>query len=236
MPVFQLADDLLFPPPECAEEDGLLAVGGDLSEERLLLAYSMGIFPWYSDTLPILWWSPDPRFVLMPSELRISRSLRQTIRKGIFTVTMDTAFEEVIKNCALVKRKHERGTWITDEMMEAYLALHRSGFAHSVESWRDGELAGGLYGISLGSAFFGESMFARMPDSSKVAFAVLVRQLRTWGFSLIDCQMTTQHLGRFGARDVPRQRFLEMLRAALMIPTRRGKWEMESTQGTEQKA
>jgi len=224
MPVFRLPNDYIFPPPHLAEESGLLAVGGDLSKPRLLLAYSMGIFPWYSEGDPILWWSPDPRLVLFPDELRISRSLRQTIRRNIFRVTMDTAFEEVIGNCAATRRKNADGTWITDEMMEAYIYLHRTGYAHSVEAWADEKLAGGLYGVSLGSAFFGESMFTKTSNASKVAFIALVHQLAKWNFTFIDCQLTTPHLLSLGAREIPRTKFLAMLKSALLDPAKKGKW------------
>ena len=174
MPIFKLTNELIFPSPHLAEEDGLLAIGGDLSEARLLLAYSMGIFPWYSEGDPILWWSTDPRLVLFPEDLKVSRSLNQTLRKGIFNITFDEAFEEVIRNCASVHSKADGGTWITDDMMDAYIDLHHAGYAHSVESWFEGKLAGGLYGISIGSAFFGESMFAKKSDASKAAFVTLV--------------------------------------------------------------
>jgi len=227
MPVFRLTDKIVFPPPDLAEDEGLLAVGGDLSEQRLLLAYSMGIFPWYSDGSPILWWSPDPRLILLPEELKISRSLKQTIKKGIFKVTMDRAFDSVIRNCASVLRKDDRGTWITDEMIGAYINLNNSGYAHSVESWVDGELAGGLYGVALGSAFFGESMFARKGNASKVAFVTLVQQLLRWGFTLIDCQITTSHLKNFGAHEISRTAFMKMLKTALEMPNRRGKWKFD---------
>ncbi len=228
MPVFRLTDEIVFPPPDLAEDEGLLAIGGDLSEQRLLLAYSMGIFPWYSDCSPILWWSPDPRLILLPEGLKISRSLRQTIKKGIFEVTMDRAFDSVIRNCASAQRKDERGTWITDEMIEAYILLHNSGYAHSVESWVDGEIAGGLYGVALGSAFFGESMFARKSNASKVAFVTLVQQLHRWEFSLIDCQINTLHLRSFGAHEIPRKEFLKMLKTALDVPTSKGKWKLDN--------
>jgi leucyl/phenylalanyl-tRNA--protein transferase len=223
MPVFQLARRKMFPPPELAEKDGLLAVGGDLSRDRILLAYSMGIFPWYSEDSPILWWAPDPRLVLFPEEFRLSRSLRQTIRKGTYAVTFDTAFSAVIRNCAAVRRR-EKGTWITDEMAEAYCGLHEAGLAHSVESWSNGELAGGLYGVALGRVFFGESMFTLKKDASKVAFERLVRRLIERDFLLIDCQMTTRHLLSLGAREIPRSVFTRMLKQALEKPIPAGRW------------
>ncbi|WP_442891719.1 leucyl/phenylalanyl-tRNA--protein transferase [Dissulfurispira sp.] len=224
MPVFQLSEKLIFPSPEFSEPDGLLAVGGDLSEERLLLAYSMGIFPWYSEDSPILWWSPDPRLVMIPEELKLSRSLRQVINKNTFKITMDNAFEDVIRSCADVHKKRHSGTWITEEMIDAYINLHNSGFAHSVESWYEGELAGGLYGVSLGGAFFGESMFSKKSNASKVAFVYLVQKSINWGFGLIDCQVTTEHLMSLGAKEVPRAEFMKMLKQALKMPTRRGTW------------
>ncbi len=224
MPVFRLDEDLLFPPPELAGEDGLLAVGGDLSEDRLLLAYSMGIFPWFSDDTPILWWSPDPRLVLKPDELKISRSLRKTIEKNVFRVTLDTAFEDVIRACASVPRKDGQGTWITGDMIEAYCRLHEAGIAHSVESWHEGELAGGLYGVAMGSVFFGESMFARKSDASKTAFVMLIRYLRERNFRMIDCQVRTRHLMSLGAREIPRSEFSRILRESLNTQNRPGKW------------
>lgn len=228
MPVFQLSEDLIFPDPEYAEEDGLLAVGGDLSEDRLLLAYEMGIFPWYSEGSPILWWSPDPRLVLMPEKLKVSRSLRQVQKKKLFRVTMDTAFEATIRSCADVHAGKSEGTWITDEMVEAYCNLHKSGFAHSVETWHDDELVGGLYGVSLGSAFFGESMFNLMSNASKVAMVHLVGHLRRWGFRLLDCQVTTAHLKVMGAEEIPRTRFLSLLGKCINEPAHSGRWSFDS--------
>lgn len=224
MPVFWLRDDLIFPPPEYAEPDGLLAVGGDLSEKRLLLAYSMGIFPWYSEGSPILWWSPNPRLILIPEEVRVSKSLKQVLTKGVYRITIDTAFDEVIRNCADIHRQKKGSTWITEEMIDAYIGLHKSGFAHSVESWFEEKLVGGLYGVSLGGAFFGESMFSKKPNASKVAFVALVKKLIEWEFILVDCQVTTAHLINFGAKEVSRSEFMKILRHALDMPTKKGKW------------
>jgi leucyl/phenylalanyl-tRNA---protein transferase len=215
MPVALLSDEISFPPHELAEADGLLAVGGDLSEERLLKAYSTGIFPWYSENSPLLWWSPDPRLVLFPSEMKVSRSLRQCLKKDIYLITINTAFEQIIQCCADSSRKGQSGTWITEEMIHAYSRLHRSGHAHSVEAWHDGELVGGLYGIIMGKIFFGESMFAKMSNASKVAFVTFVEQLAAQGFDLIDCQVKTEHLVRMGAREIPRSIFLKILKKAL---------------------
>ncbi len=205
-------DDLSFPPLEKAmrEPNGLLAAGGDLSPERLLAAYRHGCFPWYQEGQPLLWWSPDPRTVLFPEELHVSRSLRKTLRQETFTVTFDRAFQAVIEGCA-GPRRYADGTWITTPMQNAYLALHRLGVAHSVEVWQDGRLVGGLYGLAMGRLFFGESMFSRATDASKVGFVALVERLRDWGFKLIDCQMPTQHLASFGARAIPREAFAEAL-------------------------
>lgn len=215
MAIFYLNSELSFPPPHFAEPDGLLAIGGDLSSERLLEAYSKGIFPWYIESSPILWWSPDPRFVLFPDELTISRSLKQLIKKDVFRITTDMAFNEVIKSCAVVERKGSHGTWLTDEMIDAYIRLHRLGYAHSVESWHEGELAGGLYGVAMGAVFFGESMFSIKSNASKVAFAKTVVKLKEWGFRIIDCQVETQHLYRFGARLIPGKEFQQILAESL---------------------
>lgn len=211
MPVYQLIDEAIFPPPSHAEPDGLLAVGGGLSPERLLLAYASGIFPWYSSNDPILWWSPDPRFILYPNELKVSKSLEKTIRKEKFEVTIDRDFYNVITNCAQVRVKKGEGTWITDEMRSAYCQLHEMGYAHSVESWHNGILEGGLYGVSLGRCFFGESMFSLMTDASKVAFVLLVKELAKRDFELVDCQMPSDHLISFGARGIGRDLFIKGL-------------------------
>ena len=225
--IFQLDQRLRFPPPELAEQSGLLAVGGDLRPERLVLAYGMGIFPWYNEETPILWHSPDPRMVLRAPELHVGRSLAKTMRRDPYAVRLDTAFRAVVEACAEVPRPGQGGTWITAEMIDAYEELHRRGVAHSAESWDDSELAGGLYGVSLGGAFFGESMFARAPDASKVAFVTLVRQLERWGIELVDCQVRTEHLAHFGATEWPRPRFLAALEAALKKPTQLGPWRLE---------
>lgn len=229
MPIHRLGRESLFPDPAQADPDGLLAVGGDLSPERLLAAYARGIFPWFDERSPILWWSPDPRLVLEPERLHVSRRLARTIRGGRFRVSADTAFEEVIRRCAARARPGQRGTWITREMCEAYVALHRLGFAHSFEAWEGDTLAGGLYGVSLGAAFFGESMFADRPDASKVAFVAAVDWLRSHGISLVDCQVRTEHLVSLGAREIPRDDFLERLSAALEARTLRGRWSLEAS-------
>lgn len=215
MPVYRLSKRLAFPSPEMAGEGGLLAAGGDLSVQRLVLAYSMGIFPWYSEGYPILWWSPDPRLILVPDEIKVSKTLRQTIRQGRFRVTVNEAFEDVIRNCATVKRKDGQGTWITQEMIRAYIRLHKAGYAHSVESWDGNELAGGLYGVMMGRAFFGESMFTKKSDASKVALVVYATELARNGFEFIDCQVTTKHMKSFGAQEISRAEFMKRLEKAL---------------------
>ena len=202
----------------------MLAVGGDLREERLLLAYAMGIFPWYSEGEPILWWSPDPRLILPLDRFHESRRLQRMLRQGTFRVTMDTAFDRVIEACATIPRDGQDGTWIMPEMIEAYCRLHEAGYAHAAECWRGGELVGGIYGVSLGACFFGESMFSRVSNASKVALATLVAQLKAWGFHMIDCQVTTPHMLSLGACEVRREEFLRMLTADLKAPTRVGKW------------
>jgi leucyl/phenylalanyl-tRNA--protein transferase len=219
MPIFRLADQLIFPDPELAEPEGLLAVGGDLSVPRLLLAYSMGIFPWFNEGEPILWWSPDPRCVLELDEVRVSRRLARVLRRGVFSVTFDRAFAQVVDNCAGLRRERGEGTWITAGMAEAYCRLHKAGYAHSVEAWQDGTLAGGLYGIALGPFFFGESMFSRITDASKVVFTTLARLLRELDYELLDCQLPSAHLFSLGARSLPRSEFLRRLAAGGLRPS-----------------
>ncbi len=224
MPVYRLTRELVFPHPREAEPNGLLAVGGDLGSGRLLLAYSMGIFPWYSDGQPILWWSPDPRCVLELEDFHVSRRLRRVLNQGRFRVSFDEDFRAVIRACAAVERPGQEGTWITAEMEQAYVLLYEAGLAHSVECRLGADLVGGIYGIALGRGFFGESMFHRERDASKVALARLVERLAGWGFHFIDVQVTTSHMLSLGAREVPRTAFLERLEAALRHPTRRGSW------------
>lgn len=214
------------------EPDGLLAIGGDLSPARLEAAYRRGIFPWYNHDQPILWWSPDPRAVLFPERLKISRSLRKALRKQAFRVTADQAFLEVIEACSAPRsqdKQSDPGTWITSEMKQAYLQLHRAGLAHSVECWRDEQLVGGLYGVAIGRVFFGESMFTRVTDASKVAFVHLVRQLARWKFALIDCQIQSAHLESLGADTISRERFTQFLDQYCRKPGHPGPWVMEDT-------
>ena len=217
-----------FPDPNRADAEGLLAFGGDLAPERLLDAYAHGVFPWFNDDRqPVAWWSPDPRAVLAPGDFRVSRSLAKRLRAGFYRVTMDAAFAEVVAGCA-APRADAQGTWITPRMGDAYLRLHELGFAHSVEAWRGEALAGGLYGVSLGRLFFGESMFSRMPDASKAALAHLARQLAAWGFALIDCQFLTDHLRSLGAEAMPRRDFLRQVAANDRFETRRGAWAFDA--------
>lgn len=226
MPVYRLGDELVFPPVYGAE-DGLVAVGGDLSVERLVLAYSSGLFPWYAEGQPILWHSPDPRYVITHDTLHVPRRVLRRVRSCPYRITLDTAFEQVIDACARIERPGQGGTWITGAMREAYVRLHRDGLAHSAEAWSDGELVGGLYGVSLGAAFFGESMFATASDASKIAFVRLVQQFERWGIGLIDCQTQTDHLERFGALAWSRDRYLGKLAAALERPTKQGRWSFD---------
>ncbi len=221
--------DPTFPPADAASPEGLLAIGGDLSRVRLLSAYRHGIFPWFSEGQPLLWWSPDPRALLFPQEIRIRRSLAKRIRNGGFTVTADTCFREVMQGCAAAPRSRGGpGTWIVPAMVEAYCDLHQAGYAHSLEVWHEGELAGGLYGVAVGAAFCGESMFSRVRDASKVALAHLAAQLARWSFSFIDCQLPTPHLASLGAVTVARRDFLRRLGEAVAMPGRPGRWRLDA--------
>jgi leucyl/phenylalanyl-tRNA--protein transferase len=215
--------DYDFPPLDAASPEGLLAIGGDLCPDRILSAYRRGIFPWFSGNQPILWWSPNPRAVLLPSQIRISRSLKKNIRNRGFRITTDRAFVDVVKECAK-DREQQKGTWITTEMRDAYTALHSRGHAHSVETWQNGELVGGLYGISIGKAFFGESMFARETDSSKTALVGLSTLLTTWEYHFIDCQVRSSHLDSLGAKCIPRNQFSKMLERAIRVPVAPHHW------------
>ncbi len=227
MPVFRLTDALIFPDPDFAEPDGLLAIGGDLSPARLIMAYSQGIFPWFSGGDPILWWSPAPRLILFPREFHLPKRLRRTLAANIFLVTADTAFAQVITACASASGRLERGSWITPEMQQAYCRLHELGFAHSIECWREGQLAGGLYGVCLDGIFFGESMFTRVTDASKVALATLVEQALHLNLAMIDCQMTTEHLLRFGTQEVSRAFFQAQLDEHINQCLPQGKWQLK---------
>lgn len=226
MPVFWLSEDHnVFPDPELANEDGVLAVGGDLSPERLLTAYQMGIFPWFNEGDPILWWSPDPRFVLFPDKLKVAKSMRPYFNQRKFDYTLDKDFRAVIHQCQTQRRKGQYGgTWITEEMLEAYCRLHQLGYAHSVEVWQKDELVGGLYGISLGKIFFGESMFTHVSNASKFGFISLVRLLKKLDFQLIDCQQETRHLESLGAENIARETFLDYLEKNKKEPALRGSW------------
>lgn len=230
MPVYRLIDEPVFPAPQDADESGLLAVGGDLHAERLLRAYSLGIFPWYCEGEPILWFSPDPRMVLATDELRVSRGHRRTLRDARFELTLDRDFERVIRACATLRRASGEGTWITEDMISAYCRLHELGFAHSAEAWRGGaggELVGGVYGISIGAYFSGESMFHTTAGASLAALIALVRQLAAWRVTLFDCQLHSPHMERLGARQWSRARFLAALARAVEAPSRRGSWRFE---------
>lgn len=226
MPVYRLPKDLIFPDPRLSNKEGLLAVGGDLSPERLLCAYSQGIFPWYGRQDPILWWSPDPRCVIFPGNIRISKSMAKFLRKNKYKITYDTVFPEVISMCMKL-RKDE--TWLTEDMIEAYCRLHRLGFGHSVEAWFENKLVGGLYGVSLGKCFFGESMFSTMDNASKTAIISLSQELASRGFLLIDCQVYSPHLESLGAVNIPRSEFLCCLKSGLSQETIRGRWSFMGT-------
>lgn len=208
---------ITFPPVESADEDGLLAVGGDLSIETLLTAYRSGIFPWFGKNEPILWWSPDPRFVILPDGLRVSKSMRRILDKNVFEIRFNTAFEAVISECAKIKRAGQRSTWITDAMKAAYIDLHKAGYAFCGEAWKDGKLAGGFYGVKLGSCFFGESMFSRETNASKAAFLTFAEKFFEEGGVLIDCQVYTEHLESLGAEMIPRKEFIVMVRSYVQM-------------------
>ncbi|MBE7526990.1 MAG: leucyl/phenylalanyl-tRNA--protein transferase [Burkholderiales bacterium] len=225
-----LGSNTPFPPLEQAliEPNGLLAAGGNLSPERLISAYRLGIFPWFGQDEMILWWSPDPRMVLFPQEIKISRSLHKVLKKQQHEIRVDSAFTEVMRACA-APRENQAGTWIHDEMVAAYTALHQLGMAHSVETWIEGELVGGLYGVAIGKAFYGESMFSRATDASKIALAHLAKQLENWGFGLIDCQMKTAHLMSMGAREISRSQFSGQLAQLTRLPDHKGKWRFDFT-------
>jgi leucyl/phenylalanyl-tRNA---protein transferase len=222
-----MALEIVFPDPDQADDDGLIAIGGSLSVEFLTAAYTQGLFPWFNEGEPILWWSPNPRMVLFPEEFICSKSLFQKIRSHRFVVKIDENFDEVIRNCAEIGRTGQEGTWISKEIMEAYIKLHALGIAHSVETYHDGVLVGGLYGVSFGRAFFGESMFHRVTDASKVALYYLSKLMVQWEFHFIDVQQSTNHLRSLGAKDMPREVFLKMLKESLAYPTKQEKWEIE---------
>ena len=226
MPIFWLSDDnIAFPHPDLANEDGMLAVGGDLSPERLIKAYELGVFPWFNPGDPIIWWSPDPRFVLFPDELKVSKSMRPYFNQKKFELTVDTKFSAVMRACQMQKRKGQMGgTWITEDMVVGYTKLHEMGYAHSVEVWKDSKLVGGLYGISLGKFFFGESMFSIESNASKFGFILFVQKLKSLGFTLIDCQQETRHLKSLGGRSIPRTEFLERLELNAIETSIFGNW------------
>lgn len=225
MPVYHIPEEYIFPHPNDADENGLLGIGGDLDPLRLLLAYEHGIFPWFGEHDPILWWSPDPRFVLYPEKLKVHKSMRPYFNQNKFRVTYDTVFSSVILACSRIKRKGQKGTWITSDMVEAYNTLHDLGYAHSVEVWKDEELVGGLYGVVLGKIFFGESMFSLEPNASKFGFIAMVRKLTKQNFRLIDCQQETAHLKSLGAELIPRQEFLDILHYNDHLDLHKGKWD-----------
>ena len=224
MPIYHIPDELIFPPQHHAEGDGLLGIGGDLSPQRLLLAYESGIFPWFSEGDPILWWCPDPRFVLYPSKVKLSKSMKQVLRRKLFDISYDQAFDQVIAACKLTYRPGQSGTWITDEMEDAYKELHKIGLAHSVEVWQDKKLVGGLYGVSLGKCFFGESMFAHVSNASKAGFLTLVKELEERDFRIIDCQVYTPHLESLGAEYLSRSSFLDSISPKTGEATLKGNW------------
>ncbi|MCH2043093.1 MAG: leucyl/phenylalanyl-tRNA--protein transferase [Saprospiraceae bacterium] len=228
--MYWLDKHLIFPHPQYADAEGLLAIGGDLSLSRLLLAYENGIFPWFNEGDPILWWSPDPRFILYPSSVKVSKSMKRIVRKRYFEIRYDTAFIQVLDACASIPRRGQEGTWLIEEMKEAYIELHENGLAHSVEAWLDGELVGGLYGVSLGRCFFGESMFAKVSNASKACLIDLGQQLAQLDFLLIDCQIHTTHLERMGGEYMDRDDFLAILEKNKSLPTLKGKWQFGNKQ------
>jgi leucyl/phenylalanyl-tRNA--protein transferase len=228
VPVYRIPSHLWFPDPATAESNGLLGVGGDVSPDRLMLGYRRGIFPWYSLGQPVLWFSPDPRMILETADLVVARSLAKRIRQRRFRITLDTAFLQVLVGCAATSRPGQDGTWLTPALIAGLLALHEQGLAHSVEAWLGDDLVGGLYGVAIGRLFSGESMFAAEPDASKVAFVHLVRQLEIWGFPRVDCQSHTQHLARFGAIEIARERYLRELPALVGAPGRPGPWAFDA--------
>lgn len=233
MPVYRIPEAHLFPDPRLADPSGLLGVGGDLHPARVLLAYRMGIFPWFNEGDPVLWHSPDPRVVLYPDELTVPRSLGKRIRQGRYRITMNQAFEKVIRACGETWRPGQGGTWITEDMVDAYVALHRANFAHSIEAWSGEDLVGGLYGVSIGQVFAGESMFARAPDASKVAFVHFVRQFQRWGGTVVDCQVQTEHLQRFGSRPISREAYLTHLDQGRDRLVRSGAWSFDDDFSTD---
>jgi leucyl/phenylalanyl-tRNA---protein transferase len=223
MPIFRLGDEVIFPPVELTSGNGILAVGGDLSPDRLITAYREGIFPWYSEGDPIIWWSPDPRFILFLNEIRVSRSTMKVLRRGMFEIKYDHDFRSVVLSCQKARRK-QKGTWITDDMLEAYCSLHELGIAHSAEAWHEGKLAGGIYGVALGRCFFGESMFSLMSNASKVALINLVQKLKGLKFEFLDCQVHTAHMESMGARFISRNEFSVLLKSVLEHETLQGNW------------
>lgn len=227
MPIYILGEDIVFPPAAMASREGILAVGGDLSPERLLNAYARGIFPWFSEGDPIIWWSPSPRMILFPEEVHIARSMKRLMKKEppLFEWTFDTHFREVIEGCRTAPRKNQPGTWITTEIKDAYIRLFELGYAHALAVWQDKELVGGIYGVSLGKCFFGESMFSKVPNASKFAFIKLAQQLMKMDFLMLDCQVPSEHLRKLGAREMPRHEFLGLLKLGLRSKTLVGKWD-----------
>ncbi|WP_020589830.1 leucyl/phenylalanyl-tRNA--protein transferase [Desulfobacter curvatus] len=225
MPLFRLSEKIEFPPAWLARPDGLLCIGGDLCPKRLILAYRSGVFPWFSNSEPILWWSPDPRLILFPSRIRVSKSLKKTIRKNCFSIRINTAFEQTIVACSQPRQDKPEGTWLVDEMIDAYITLHKMGIAHSVEAWQEDRLVGGLYGICLGKTFFGESMFSLVSNASKVALVALAQELHSQGFGMIDCQVTSGHLLRMGAQEITRDLFLDILNHGVDLKVPDSLWQ-----------